>query len=192
MAYWRSEDLDAYFEKYAPSMVGRRPAVLGVNGGHEQNDQHGKFWPLEANLDFEYIMTFTNRAVLYYQIGDLKLISKMAPTLNGFPAAFDATYCEALSNEIDTLPHNTTRTWSTISQTADCGTINKLPSVLSISYARDEANFPASYLRQQCLQFLKRGLQGVSVIVSSGDRGTAGKRTVGFLNPRSLCQSICI
>ncbi|KAK1497894.1 aorsin precursor [Colletotrichum abscissum] len=46
--------------------------------------------------------------------------------------------------------------------------------VVSISYAWNEVSFPKAYLRRQCLEFLKLGLQGVSVISASADCGPAG------------------
>jgi tripeptidyl-peptidase-1 len=47
--------------------------------------------------------------------------------------------------------------------------------VLSISYAANEINFTPEYLKRQCLEFLKLGLMGVSVIVSAADCGPAGQ-----------------
>lgn len=34
--------------------------------------------------------------------------------------------------------------------------------------------FPVNYQRRQCNEFMKLGLQGVSVVVASGDSGVAG------------------
>ena len=47
-------------------------------------------------------------------------------------------------------------------------------NVISISYSSQEDDFPAYYLRRQCQEFLKLGLQGLSVFVASGDVGVAG------------------
>lgn len=57
-------------------------------------------------------------------------------------------------------------------KTTDCG-IAAPPSVISISYVLNEADFPPGYLEQQCLEFLKLGLQGVSVVAATGDWGVA-------------------
>jgi tripeptidyl-peptidase-1 len=171
---WRPDDLDAFFEKYAPYMDKRRPHVIGINGGSWQNDIDGIYWSAESNLDFEYIMTLTNRTALNYQVGGLDISWGLKPNLNSLLAAFDGEYCEALENTTDKYSLNQTWPWGSDYRSADCGTIRTLPSVLSISYGWNEADFPAPYLRRQCLQFLKLGLQGVSVIVASGDRGAAG------------------
>jgi len=49
--------------------------------------------------------------------------------------------------------------------------------VISISYVWNEAEFPAGYLRQQCLEYLKLGLRGVTVVAASGDWGVADQRS---------------
>jgi len=70
---------------------------------------------------------------------------------------------------------------------AVCG-VFKPTNVISISYGAPESAYPAAYLKRQCneyirfpkpqgpltpVRFLKLGLQGVSVIVSSGHRGVS-------------------
>lgn len=45
--------------------------------------------------------------------------------------------------------------------------------VISISYGQAEADLPANYTKRQCDEFLKLGLQGISIFVSSGDYGVA-------------------
>ncbi|KAJ7351951.1 peptidase S8/S53 domain-containing protein [Mycena albidolilacea] len=58
----------------------------------------------------------------------------------------------------------------------DAGTI-KRPSVLSISYGEEEdiTHLPESYQRHQCDEFMKLGMLGTSVIVTSGDSGVAAR-----------------
>ena len=48
-------------------------------------------------------------------------------------------------------------------------------NVISISYGNPEATLPISYQRRQCAEIMKLGMQGVSVVVSSGDSGVAGE-----------------
>lgn len=78
-------------------------------------------------------------------------------------AAFSESHCNSLDEEIDPIEGVSN---------IDCGTVDP-PKVLSVSYVWSEANFPPEYLEHQCLEFLKLGLQGVTVIVSSGDVGPA-------------------
>jgi tripeptidyl-peptidase-1 len=46
--------------------------------------------------------------------------------------------------------------------------------VISISYSGSEADLPAAYQQRQCNEFRKLGMQGVSVVLASGDSGVAG------------------
>lgn len=54
---WLPEDLDGFFSRFHPGLVGKRPTVLSINGGYLQDDV--KMWPfnLESNLDHEYAMS---------------------------------------------------------------------------------------------------------------------------------------
>ena len=55
-------------------------------------------------------------------------------------------------------------------------------NVVSISYGGQEADLPASYQQRQCNEYMKLGMQGVSVVVSSGDSGVAGPANDGNSN----------
>lgn len=50
-------------------------------------------------------------------------------------------------------------------------------NVISISYGEQESSLPASYQKRQCNEFLKLGLQGVSIFVASGDTGVGDGST---------------
>lgn len=172
-AHWLPGDLDMFFQNYAGALVGSRPAMHSINGGGGQNKFHGPIWNTEADLDMEYAMTLTSRPVLNYQIGGVGSAGlALAPNLNSLLAAFDESYCSALNNSMDHL--NETRFGKSSLISPDCGTNSLLPAVVSVSYLWDEAEFPAGYLKRQCLEFLKLGLLGVTVIAASGDRGAAG------------------
>lgn len=47
-------------------------------------------------------------------------------------------------------------------------------NVISISYGGQEVDLPIAYQRRQCNEFMKLGMQGVSVVLASGDSGVAG------------------
>lgn len=51
-----------------------------------------------------------------------------------------------------------------------CG-VYKPTNVISISYGGGEADLPAYYSLRQCNEIMKLGLQGVTVVISSGDYG---------------------
>lgn len=65
-----------------------------------------------------------------------------------------------------------------------CG-VFKPTNVLSFSYAGPEAALPIAYQKRQCNEFLKLGLQGVSVFFASGDDGT-GNAIPGETGSRCL------
>lgn len=54
-----------------------------------------------------------------------------------------------------------------------CG-VYKPTNVISISYSGAEVDLPESYQQRQCAEIMKLGLQGTTVIISSGDDGVGG------------------
>ncbi|KAL0931331.1 alkaline serine protease [Colletotrichum truncatum] len=162
---WLPEDLDAFFELFQPALVGQRPEVLPIAGGYLQTEFKDRAFNLESNLDHEYAMALSYpQPVKNVQVGGRENLGN----LNLMLAAFDQEYCATgLDANFDPLtptpenPHGT-----------DCGTADP-PLVISVSYAWNEVAFSEQYVRRQCLEFLKLGLRGVTVIAATGDRGTA-------------------
>jgi tripeptidyl-peptidase-1 len=165
---WLPNDLDAFFGQFSPSLVGKRPAMTPVDGGYWQDSYQVSFFNQEADVDFEYAMSLTApQVVTNYEVGD----QFESGTVNSMLAAFDNTYCGTLNTTLDGSwpdPHPGGY------ESSDCGTLRPA-SVISLSYAWDESSFTPAYLRRQCIEFLKLGLQGVSVITSSADCGPAGQ-----------------
>lgn len=86
-------------------------------------------------------------------------------------AGFDENYCKtALDPAVDPIYPDSKNPGGY--NASDCGN-RKPPLVISISWAQPEAKLPPRYLRRQCLEFLKLGLQGVTVLAASGDTGPA-------------------
>lgn len=50
-----------------------------------------------------------------------------------------------------------------------------IPQVISTSYGDDEDTLPKSYAHRVCKGFAELGARGVSVLLSSGDTGVAGR-----------------
>lgn len=61
-------------------------------------------------------------------------------------------------------------------------------NVISVSYGGQEADVPYAYQRRQCNEFLKLGLQGVSLFFASGDAGVGNyPAPYGGDNPETGC-----
>ncbi|KAL8707507.1 MAG: hypothetical protein Q9220_007497 [cf. Caloplaca sp. 1 TL-2023] len=162
---WLPEDLDKFFVEVQKNLVGHRPKVEAVNGGYLQRNFTGPNQNLEPNLDFEYTMALTSpQEVTNVQV---------AGNLYDMLAAFDRYYCGSTSPGDEKYPKlyppgcNAT--------TCDCGSTSP-PKVLSISWGWTEAGFTPNYLQRQCLEFLKLGLMGTTVVASVSDDGTASDR----------------
>ncbi|KAK6855941.1 hypothetical protein PG995_008092 [Apiospora arundinis] len=145
---WLPDDLDHFFGRFQPELVGRRPIVEPIVGGFRQTTFNISAFNLEPNLDFQYTMALTgNQNVTNLQVGD----EFLGGNVNNMLAAFDKFYCGALDPSVDAIYPDSRP-----------GGYNGWP----------EVDFSSSYLERQCLEFLKLGLMGVTVIASSGDTGT--------------------
>jgi tripeptidyl-peptidase-1 len=165
---WIPEDLDKFFGQMQKELVGHRPKVDAINGGYMQRNETGEGWSREPNLDFEYAMALTSpQEVTDVQVGSYSQVGNPDNML----AAFDKYYCDS-SHQVpkypDFYPPGCNAT------TCDCGSSSP-PNVLSMSYGWTEDGFTSSYLQRQCLEFLKLGLMGTTVVVSISDHGTASR-----------------
>lgn len=75
------------------------------------------------------------------------------------------------SPTIDPIYPDTTHADGYLGQ-LECGIYTPTP-VISMSYGQAESDLPANYTKRTCNEFMKLGLQGVSIVVSSGDFGVA-------------------
>lgn len=163
---WIPEDLDLFFGQWQKDRVGHRPKVDAVNGGYFYRNETELNWSKEPNLDFEYAMGLTSpQEVTNVQVGSLEV-----GNLHDMLAAFDEYYCDPLPSKDKKYPHIYPPGCSATA--CDCGSLSP-PKVLSISWGWTEAEFAANYLQRQCLEFLKLGLMGTTVVVSVSDHGTA-------------------
>lgn len=130
----------------------------------------------DLDLTIAYSIIYPQKVTLY-QVDDAYEAVSTEGFLDTFFDALDGSFC----------------TYSAYGQTGDnstldpiypdpngynkpemCGTY-KPTSVISISYGASEADLPFNYEQRQCNEVLKLGLQGTTVVVSSGDSGTAGQ-----------------
>jgi tripeptidyl-peptidase-1 len=134
----------------------------------------------ESDLDFSisYPIIWPQNSILF-QTDDNVYQSNY--TFNGFLNTFfdaiDGSYCDTISPLDPPYPDPQEGGYKGKLQ---CG-VYQPPKVVSISYGGNEADLPISYQRRQCSEIMKLGMQGVSVVVASGDSGVAGAS--GCLGP---------
>ncbi|KAK6088557.1 Pro-kumamolisin [Seiridium cupressi] len=191
--HYSKEDLDTFFATLYPYIPqGTYPEERLVDGaigavedvpGYTQEDAG-----VESDLDFEaaWPLIWPQKTVLfqtddeYYEINQTEAGTPYFGFYNTFFDAIDGSYC----------------TYSAYNETGDCtdpacldpvypdpnpgGYTGQLQcgvyeptNVITISYGGGEADLPAYYLKRQCNEIMKLGLQGVSVLESSGDYGVA-------------------
>jgi tripeptidyl-peptidase I len=97
---WLPNDLDIFFSRFEPQLVGKRPAVLPINGGYMQYNHTGFSFNAEPALDFEYALSLVQpQPVINIQVGDYFT----AGGLNNMLAAFDGSYCDSLDPRFDNI-----------------------------------------------------------------------------------------
>ncbi|KAF7594152.1 hypothetical protein BBP40_010001 [Aspergillus hancockii] len=154
--YYSQEDLDLFYQSYAkeipvariqslPSSMAPR---LQFPSREQTDDTH---WP-------------TNSSVQGF--------------LNTFLDALDGSYCTYCAygeygNDLSLDPIYPDPGADGYDGKLMCG-VFKPTNVISVSYGEQENDLPAFYQQRHCLEFLKLGLQGVSVFFASGDASMNG------------------
>ncbi|EPE06600.1 alkaline serine protease [Ophiostoma piceae UAMH 11346] len=182
--HYSKDDLDTYFKAVAPEVQGTYPENRLIDGATA--DTTVALAGSEAELDFQAVMPliYPQSSVLF-QVDDerIQVNMTMAGTpymgfWNTFFDAIDGSYCtssaygetgncvkpECLDPSYpDNLPGG-------YSGSLQCG-VYEPTNVISISYGSGEEDLPGYYWKRQCDEMLKLGLQGVTVVISSGDYG---------------------
>lgn len=93
--------------------------------------------------------------------------------MNTFLDALDGSYCSYIDPIDPVYPDPNPLGYQGKLQ---CG-VYKPTNVISISYGEQEDDLPTAYQTRQCNEFMKLGMQGVSVVIASGDSGVAARST---------------
>ncbi|KAL8832256.1 MAG: hypothetical protein Q9191_000388 [Dirinaria sp. TL-2023a] len=173
-------DLNDFFATLAPQIPqGTHPTLDGIDGATAPVPvaQAGP----ESDLDFQisYPIIYPQNSILF-QTDDNPYEANYTfqGFLNNFLDAIDGSYCtysafgETGNSPLDPPYPDTTRPGGYTGQ-LQCG-VYKPTNVISISYGGQEADLPPSYQERQCNEYMKLGMQGVSIVVSSGDSGVSG------------------
>ncbi|KAI6152381.1 peptidase S8/S53 domain-containing protein [Pisolithus tinctorius] len=143
--YVNNDDLQQFFETYAPAACGSNYTLVSINGG--QNNQSVAAAGEEADLDSQYAFGLTY------------------PT----PGTFYTTAGSPPFDPDARTPNNTNEPysyWLEYMLSAE-----NLPQTISTSYGDDEQTVPESYANRVCTGFAALGTRGVSITFSSGDNG---------------------
>ncbi|KAL4071280.1 peptidase S8/S53 domain-containing protein [Scleroderma yunnanense] len=169
-AYVQS-DLQLFAKNYSQDLIGKSPNLVSIDGGVIQTTQTGFQYNGESNLDLQYGMALVTgkQPVQLYQVGDLI----MGASFNNFLDAIDGSYCTFEGGDDPTQDGVYPDPNPNGYKGKNCGTV-KPASVISTSYGYNEADLSRAYTARQCAEYAKLGMQGVTVLYSSGDNGVAG------------------
>jgi tripeptidyl-peptidase-1 len=174
-------NLDIFFRNFSPPLVGRPPKFVSIDGGEPFNPEIENALTTEldeGDLDLSYAMSLTFPLnVTIYQVGD----NNRGGSYDLFLDALDASYCTFEGGDDPALdPTYPDPVPNGFNHTRVCGGV-PLPKVISFSYESDEFFVPDAAKSRLCHEFMKLGLQGVSVLFASGDAGVGGN--AGCLDP---------
>ncbi|KAI1458579.1 subtilisin-like protein [Annulohypoxylon moriforme] len=194
-SWYQEQDLDLFFKSYVPNIPqGTRPQNLSIDLNvwhYNENDTYVSY-PDEADLDLDvaYPIVYPQKVTIY-QVDDeyynLYSANGYFGLFNTFLDAIDGSYCNYSAygengdnSEYDPVyPDNHTTIAPGKPEPFDpgdykgermCGTY-KPTNVISMSYSTVESKFSVAYQMRQCNEWMKLGLQGVTVVGSSGDSG---------------------
>lgn len=172
-------DLNDFFASLAPNIPqGTHPTLDSVDGATAPVAVANA--GAESDLDFQisYPIIYPQNSILFQTDDDAYEANyTFEGFLNNFLDAIDGSYCtysafgETGNSDID--PSYPDPQAGGFKGALQCG-VYKPTNVISISYGGQEADLPASYQERQCNEYMKLGMQGVSLVVASGDSGVAG------------------
>jgi tripeptidyl-peptidase-1 len=162
-------DLNLYFKSFQPDLVGKAPITHLIDNAVVQTQNKSFNFNGESALDLQFAMAliFPQTATLF-QVGD----TEQGASFNNFLDAIDGSYCDFQGG--DSTDPNVDGQYD---KNLRCGRFEST-KVISTSYSYNELDLNARYEQRQCAEYMKLGLQGVSVLYSSGDFGVAGNSGV--------------
>lgn len=178
-------DLKIFFENYTSPKIppNTLPTFVSIDGGKMSNLSVAKDQEvIESALDFQSAYSIIwPQQIIQYQNGDSVNVDSVG-TFNIFLDALDASYCTYEGGDQPYVdPAYPDPNEGGYTGPLQCGGAPK-SNVISVSYGQIEAALPVFYQQRQCHEWMKLGLQGVSVIYASGDSGVANRYNAGYNN----------
>ncbi|KAI1314045.1 peptidase S8/S53 domain-containing protein [Xylaria venustula] len=158
-------DLNGFFSVYTSNVPNdTAPIFDGIDGGFI-SDENGSGTRGESNLDLCYAMSLVYpQNVTLYQVGDS--VSYNPATNNNFLDAIDGSYCTFEGGDDPVwdavYPHDASSPGAYTGEPM-CGTY-EATNVISVSYGRNEGDRPPSYTSRECMEYMKLGLMGVTLV----------------------------
>lgn len=179
LEFYTQTDLDLFFKNLSSNIPpGTHPDNVSIDGGQAETSNISMAGG-EADLDLQlaYPIIYPQKITVYDE-DDLNYQANPNDTYTGgfntFLDALDGSYCtysaygETGDSSIDpTYPDPAPGGYKGQLQ---CGTV-KPTNVISISYGGQEVDVPIGYQKRQCNEYMKLGMQGVSILFASGDSG---------------------
>lgn len=186
--HYSQYDLDAFFSTLYPYIPkGTYPTEKLIDGAVGSIEDAGiaeEDAGVESDLDFmaAWPLIWPQKTVLFqtddqfYEINQTTASTPYFGFYNTFFDALDGSYCSSTAygetgdcTEAACLDPTYPDPNGYQGQ-LQCG-VYEPTNVISISYGGGESDLPAYYLKRQCDEILKLGLQGTTVVMSSGDAG---------------------
>ncbi|KAG8534297.1 uncharacterized protein KY384_001141 [Bacidia gigantensis] len=173
-------DLNLFYSNLATNVPsGTAPTLDSIDGGVDQTTTQSFNDNGESDLDLEYAIALVYpQKVTLYQTGDLV----EGASFNNFLDGIDASYCTSGGGDNPTYDATYPDTASGGYKSKDCGKFAPT-AVISTSYGYNEADLTSAYENRQCNEYMKLGMQGTTVLYSSGDYGVAGNGGINILLP---------
>ncbi|KAI9657739.1 MAG: hypothetical protein M1821_002915 [Bathelium mastoideum] len=164
-------DLDLFFQNFSRKQVGDRPVTDLIDGAVNQQTNMSFDFNGESDLDLEYALTLVYpQPVTLYQVGDLV----EGASFNTFLDAIDGSYCSYEGGDDPSQDPVYPDTFAGgYKGPENCGGF-AATNVISTSYGYNEHDLTPFYEQRQCNEYMKLGLQGTTILYSSGDYGVAG------------------
>ena len=179
--YYAQVDLDLFFANFTPYIpAGTHPIADDIDGAFDVTTNVTEAGG-EADLDLElaYPIVYP-QSITIFQEDDPVYESNPNTTytfgFNTFLDAIDGSYCtycaygECGDSSID--PSYPDPAPGGYKGQLQCG-VYEPTNVISVSYGGQEVDVPIPYQKRQCNEYMKLGMQGVSILFASGDSGVS-------------------
>ncbi|CAJ2502332.1 Uu.00g097260.m01.CDS01 [Anthostomella pinea] len=189
--YLYGPDLPLFFKNFTDPEIpaDTKPEFIAIDGGLTANLTTIAIGSgVEAALDVQSAYSIVHpQGVRYYQVGDGINVDSVG-TFNIFLDALDESYCTYEGGDqpyVDPAYPDPNDNNLGYQGPLQCGGAPKSNVISDDETHTDEKNqgaLPYFYQVRQCHEWMKLGLQGVSVLYASGDSGVANRYNSGYPN----------